>query len=373
MPIALAADFVDELRKVLPVSAVEAHILRSSGVRSYDDLHSLLRNFPSVRHTGLRLPALARVALDRIDPDFAAVAHSRQPRPRLHHGAAHPAGAVWKPGARVPAFPPAATPPMAPPAGGAIDLRVPNWPIRDQADRETCIAFASAACAERVSYNPGTGGPTILSPQFLYSVIKTQTQDRLVDAGQETTFLQFARDALRDFGICSEQTWPYVPTLASYLLPTGGTPPSEAAVAAAAANRFPPQNYQQPQGQPGVADQIIASLQANRPVAVSLPMFSDPEQKGETNWTNASATLYGHVMNPPATSESQSDAHAVCIVGFVPTSDSTEPRGYFIFRNSWGTSWASRAPSTSGYAPEPGYGDLSASYVDQYLLEMLEI
>jgi len=57
----------------------------------------------------------------------------------------------------------------------------------------------------------------------------------------------------------------------------------------------------------------------------------------------------------------------------VPVSDLTEPRGYFIFRNSWGTSWAGNAPSPYGYAPEPGYGDFSASYVDQFLLEMLEL
>ena len=312
MAVELAPDFVDALHEVVPLSATEASILRSAGVRSYSDLHSLLRNFPSLRHTGFRLPALARVALDRIDSGFADFAHSRTPRQYLRHGAAYPAGAIWTPGMRIPAVPSPLIPPVAPPAANVIDLRVPNWPIRDQADRETCVAFASAACAERINFNPNnSAAPTILSPQFLYSVIKTQTDDRLVDQGEQATFLQFARDALGKYGICPDSICPYVPSLSSYLLATGGAPPSPSAFAAAAANKFAAINYQRPQGQGGSADKVIAALGANHPVAVSLPTFVDTEQNGATNWTTASAALYGHVMNPPSMSQVQGDAHAV--------------------------------------------------------------
>jgi hypothetical protein len=65
--------------------------------------------------------------------------------------------------------------------------------------------------------------------------------------------------------------------------------------------------------------------------------------------------------------------HAVCVVGFEP--DPEEPMGgYFIARNSWGTLWASLAPSPGdSHSPAAGYGEISASYVDAYLWELLQL
>ena len=61
----------------------------------------------------------------------------------------------------------------------------------------------------------------------------------------------------------------------------------------------------------------------------------------------------------------------MCAVGFEP--DPEEPTGgYFIIRNSWGTAWSSQAPSPGNtYSPGPGYGEVSATYVDAYLWELL--
>ena len=63
----------------------------------------------------------------------------------------------------------------------------------------------------------------------------------------------------------------------------------------------------------------------------------------------------------------------MCVTGFEP--DNLEPTGgYFIVRNSWGTSWASGAPAAgSSYAPEPGYGEVSATYVDAYCWEFFQL
>ena len=80
-------------------------------------------------------------------------------------------------------------------------------------------------------------------------------------------------------------------------------------------------------------------------------------------------TLYGQVLDPPATAVVDG-GHAVCVVGFVPDADETTG-GYFIFRNSWGTgAFGRRLPVRGSHAPERGYGQISATYVEKFLWEM---
>jgi hypothetical protein len=101
-------------------------------------------------------------------------------------------------------------------------------------------------------------------------------------------------------------------------------------------------------------------------------MFAGRNSLTSTNWSTTSALVYGKVINPPRRAITVG-AHAVCVTGFVP--DDTEPKGgYFIFRNSWGVDWSSAAPDPANtYSPEPGYGQVSATYVDQYLWEMCSL
>jgi hypothetical protein len=122
---------------------------------------------------------------------------------------------------------------------------------------------------------------------------------------------------------------------------------------------------------------VLGLLGKNRPVAVTLPVFKDPLGRTD-NWNTRVARTYGRVINPPPTSLAVG-GHAVCVTGFRP--DAAEPHGgYFVFRNSWGVSWASTAPASAVlggagtyFSPEPGYGDISASYVDSYLWEVLQL
>jgi hypothetical protein len=92
---------------------------------------------------------------------------------------------------------------------------------------------------------------------------------------------------------------------------------------------------------------------------------------GPSNWTTAVGLSYGRVLNPPARSV-VSGGHCVCVTGFVP--DPTEEvGGHFIIRNSWGTIWGASLPAAGYNAPEPGYGEVSASYVDMYCWELLQL
>ncbi len=79
------------------------------------------------------------------------------------------------------------------------------------------------------------------------------------------------------------------------------------------------------------------------------------------------AEAYGEVLDPPPYMVSDG-GHAVCVVGFVPYQ--WEPSGgYFVIRNSWGTDWGYELPTAGPYGPAPGYGTISASYVENYLWE----
>jgi hypothetical protein len=107
-------------------------------------------------------------------------------------------------------------------------------------------------------------------------------------------------------------------------------------------------------------------------VAVSLPVFRDAVAPRGNNWNTPVGTLYGRVLDPPPTAVVVG-GHAVCVTGFQP--DLGEPAGgYFIIRNSWGgTLWGSRLPAAGYHAPERGYGQVSATYVDRFLWEMCRL
>ena len=100
---------------------------------------------------------------------------------------------------------------------------------------------------------------------------------------------------------------------------------------------------------------------------MSVPVFADPRAPGgRDNW-NTPLSVFGVVMDPVATAV-VIGGHAVCLVGFAP--DPAERMGgYFILRNSWGRGWAASAPSEGRHAPEPGHGQISASYLEAYCWE----
>jgi hypothetical protein len=108
-------------------------------------------------------------------------------------------------------------------------------------------------------------------------------------------------------------------------------------------------------------------------VVITVPVFQDPAfEHGPNTWTTNVGWSYGVVIDPPPRSIVVG-GHAVCVVGFDPDG-SEELGGYFIVRNSWGVTWALNAPYPErSLAPEPGYGVLSASYVEDFLWELLYI
>lgn len=257
------------------------------------------------------------------------------------------------------------SPPALPPNVG-IDLRPGGWPIRNQGRRKTCVAFAVTAAREQLGMTSGRYANLDLSEQFLYWATKTHGGDPhpTVDG----TGLEYCCNALARLGVCRKARWPYdpVPRPGDVTHATGGTPTNRARQEALSWSC----NHSSYCRGAGNAHAVWSALQANRVAAISLPVARDPTGTNPDNWNLPVARVYGEVIDPPPGSVLLGQGHAVCVTGFVP--DGGEPTGgYFIIRNSWGTSWAT-TPSSSPLtckAPEPGYGFVSATYVEQHLWE----
>ena len=101
---------------------------------------------------------------------------------------------------------------------------------------------------------------------------------------------------------------------------------------------------------------------------MSLDTASKPNQH---NWNSSVGLNRGVVLNPPPTA-TVVGGHAVCVTGFVP--NAAEPNGgHFVIRNSWGTGWGAVGKPADAGNPEPGHGSVSATYVELYAWEWLQM
>jgi hypothetical protein len=365
----MAQKFVTEIDAVVKLDTVERSILEMVGVQSWEDLDSLIQSFPSLAGLGVRVPLLSNAAFQNSEATYVSrTADLEALNQAVAFGALPPPDVPMTLEAVVGLPSPMAAAVLPPAAPAAIDLRRSPWPVRNQNPRGTCVAFGATACAEHfISHG---GAIPNLSEQFLYWAIKTNTADpqKAIDG----TWLQFARDALASDGICGESDWRYVNALVNPVSGATAAAPTAQARTNASANRLTAGTYVRSPG--GAAALALRLMQNNRrPLGISLPVFADPSNRsGPTNWTTAVGWSYGRVLNPPPTSIVVG-GHCVCLTGFIPSPD--EPAGgHFIIRNSWDVAWGSANPSPgSGLAPEPGYGDVSATYVDTYCWELFQL
>lgn len=371
----MASEFLNDLATDLNLSAIERAILSQAGVRSAEEVDSLLTAFPSLGMPPGGAPALpvarlSNTVAQRLGASYAMArsAMAATAPPPVRFGALPPPRSVMTPGSRV-GLPPLALPPIgaSPTSGGSVDLRLANWHVRNQGDRGTCVAFATAACFEHFQAQVPSGALSDRAEQFLYWVIKTSTQDPIPT--QHGTWLRFARDGLISHGLCREALQPYHPVPDSMI---AGLAPGVPALQDGMANRHA--SATQISNPNGAAARVLGTLRQGHVAAVSLPVFKDPltPPGGPTNWTTGAGWAYGRVLDPP-THAVVDGGHCVCVVGYVPDS-AEESGGYFIIRNSWGTAWGNQNPLPNvSLAPEQGYGVVSATYVDQYCWELFHM
>ena len=347
------------------LTPLEQAVLSQANPLDADELQSLVETYPELATIDVRIPHLSNLAVQmaaqhgvqlssRANPgqdDFIPALGALQP----NVGARHSIGLTLA----VPSLgapPPAA----AAPSFSAVDMRMPNWPVRDQNPRGTCVAFAATACRE-ISLSQATD----LSEQFLYWAIKDHHDG---DPTADGTWLNFVRDALAHDGICTEALCPYsrVPIPPGPGSFQGGASPSPQAVSDAVSRTTVTTHYSG-----GTAAAIHASIASDTPTAVSLPVFGSPANPNQHNWNSSVGLSRGVVLNPPATA-TVVGGHAVCITGFVP--NPAEPNGgHFVIRNSWGTGWGASGNRSDPRNPEPGYGSVSATYVERYAWEWLHV
>lgn len=358
--------FAELLQNGAPLEAVRQ--LDRAGARQPLDALSVLATFPVLsERTAVRASELSHLIMLLAPAAAHALATgfgAREDISKLQLGASAPSQSAWQDGAEVPDEAEATEEALGTPPLPSVLSLCRQWPIRDQGSRGTCVAFATAAMLEAYSCVKDGASPQ-LSEQFHYWCIKTNTNDPFPT--QDGTRLEFARDAMAKHGICTGNLWPYSPQVVlGNAAHKGLGGPRPAAVNDAARRLRQLVHHVGVQG--GNAAPVLAAVLAGNPVAVSLPVFWDPYTQ-RSNWHTPSSRLHGFVADPP-TASIVSGGHAVCIVGFAP--DNTEPLGgHFVIRNSWSTAWGSNLPSPGYFAPEPGYGQISLSYVDKYLWEWL--
>jgi len=221
-------------------------------------------------------------------------------------------------------------------------------PIKDQATRGTCVAFAATAVHEHYLLNV-TGSLArghSLSEQFLYWDCK-RSDGHPATAG---TWLGVAFPALKRDGQCLDPTWPYNPNPVSGN--EGQGPPPPAAIVEALRYRIPNLIVLPPTSVPD----IRARLTLKRCVAFSIPVFN--------SWyANPYVKLSGDIVMP-IPGEVRVGGHAMCIVGCIELRANPElGYGRFIIRNSWGKAWGIHNPRGQGY------GTIPFAYIAKYCLE----
>jgi len=208
-----------------------------------------------------------------------------------------------------------------------------NWvkklgPVRNQAARGTCVAFAVTAMHEFV--RQAEGRPQDFSEQHLYYETKL-VDGRPNDCG---TFQARAVQALADRGQCRDAIWPYNPNAPCNN--HGTLPPS--ARGDGSAYRLRTVSIR-----PNDVGAIKTALAAGAVVPISIPVYD--------SWYLSAATRNTGRITMRIGNEQSDSGHAVCLVGY--QDETTAPGGgYFIVRNSW-ANWGAQSPYGAGYGTIP--------------------
>ena len=357
--------FVETLIKRCALNDEDGQLLKYHGVERPETLHGFVTAFPSFAGGRFveRREQLIGAVNDILDEPTRAEIYRIQKSPnRFAFGAAVPTERTHLCSSEAP---------RSPIRESRIKLNTAlPWPVRDQRPRGTCVAFGVSACLEFVQYHAGPVGEN-LSEQFLYWAARTMTDNP--DPLDEKIWLRNAAKALREVGICTDAVWPYQAGQSGAAV---GPNPDARAIADAATRKVELSRYYNKtcHSEPscGVAALLVDCLKAGRPAAICLPVLKDASTPDDapTNWDWDDGQLYGIVADPlPEWIEC--GGHCVCVTGWEP--DPTEPLGgFFIFRNSWGSDWATRAPSTvEPRVPAPGYGRISASHIEARCWELI--
>lgn len=229
-------------------------------------------------------------------------------------------------------------PPSFAPLPPMIDLRAGFGPVRNQGQRGTCVAHAAAAVRE---YLLGQQPAALdFSEQFHYWDCK---QHDLIP-NLPGTYIKTSMARLQESGIPQETVWPYNPNPISGNEGQGPAPQG----ASEAAGRYRISGYTRLV--PTDVEGLCQTLANNKPISFAVPVY---------NYWFAEPVRSSGDVRLPLPGEPLAGGHAMCMVGY-QQDESMPGGGYFMVRNSWGTTWAARS------AVAPGYARIPFAYIREY-------
>jgi C1A family cysteine protease len=187
-----------------------------------------------------------------------------------------------------------------------VDLRPTDSPIFDQGQEGSCTA--NAGCGAYDYYRWKAGQQLITSREFVYWVELAFDGNKGQDAGSSLTTCS---EVFSQKGTCLDQSWPYGAGEMFQEPPTSCW---------AEATRYKVKKALQIQQSEQLMKQCLAS---GNPFIFGISVYESFE-----NAANG-------VIPMPGPDEQLLGGHALCCVGY------DDINQWFIFRNSWGTSWGS--------------------------------
>lgn len=200
----------------------------------------------------------------------------------------------------------------------SVDLRPQCPPIEDQGQLGSCTSFAAGAAIRFARKKQGLPD-FVTSHLFLY-----YNSRRFKNEDTGATIKDVIKSAAKQ-GDCPESEWPYV--ISKFTV----KPPAQCYSDALKDRALSYQRVQQN------LSQMKACLASGFPVVVGISVYESFESD-EVAKTG--------MVPMPQPGEQLLGGHAICVVGF---NDATQK---WIFRNSWGLSWA-----------DGGYGYLDYQYL----------
>lgn len=222
--------------------------------------------------------------------------------------------------------------------------------VRNQKDRGTCVAFSTVAFLEFHLRGADPEEVARRSEQFVYWACKMDDGLPNVDG----TFVSTARGVLKKKGACLHKTWKYNPKIVPGNESQGPPLITDAKLAKAESEALGSRWSLARVVAAKKPEKIREQLDLKKPVVLSVSTFA--------SWDFGTTGETGDIPMP-FPNESPDGGHAICVVGY-ETDASAPGGGRFIFRNSWGTTWAK--PNGRFGA---GYGTLPFDYIKQFGLE----
>lgn len=82
-----------------------------------------------------------------------------------------------------------------------LDLRLKNFPVRDQGEQGACVAFSTMVIAQNLEHHDTTKLSEPLSPQYVYNLRSNYPEEGM--------FISDAMELLQKYGVVKEKTYPY--------------------------------------------------------------------------------------------------------------------------------------------------------------------